>query len=118
MPDRSLRAVGVTIDSVLVRDKGLATADLDGQIVVLSTQAGAYFSLNEVAGEIWQLLAEPCEVGAIFDALSRDHDVDAVTLSRDVLPFLQSLIDRRLAKTLDKQVDKQVDRRADRDAAR
>lgn len=97
---RSLRALGVTIDSVLVRDTGLATADLDGQIVVLSTQAGAYVSLNEVASEIWQLLSEPREVGAIFEALAESHDVDAATLTRDVLPFLQSLIDRRLVKQL------------------
>jgi hypothetical protein len=92
--------LGVTIDSVLVRDTGLATADLEGQTVVLSTRAGAYFSLNDVAGEIWQLLSEPREVGAIFDALSESHDVDSATLSRDVLPFLQSLIDRRLARQL------------------
>jgi hypothetical protein len=96
-----LRVLDVTIDSVLVRDNGLATADLDGQIVVLSTQAGAYFSLNEVAGEIWQLLSEPREVGAIFEALSQNHDVDAQALSRDVLPFLQGLIDRRLVIQLE-----------------
>lgn len=96
--------MSVTIDSILVRDTGLATADLDGQAVILSLQAGAYLSLNEVASEIWQLLSEPCRVGEIFDALSRTHDVDEATLSRDVLPFLQGLIDRRLAKQVNLHV--------------
>jgi hypothetical protein len=44
------------------------------------------------------MLSEPCRVGRIFDALSQTHDVDADTLSRDVLPFLQTLIDKRLAR--------------------
>jgi hypothetical protein len=33
--------VGVTIDSVLMRDKALAAADLDGRVVVLDVHAGA-----------------------------------------------------------------------------
>jgi hypothetical protein len=96
--------VSVTIDSVLVRDKNLAAADLDGQIVVLSTRAGSYFSFNDVASEIWQLLSEPCRVDALFDALSQSRDVDVTALSRDVLPFLQSLIDRRLVLQLQPDV--------------
>ncbi|MET0277356.1 MAG: PqqD family protein [Pseudorhodoplanes sp.] len=93
--------MSVTIDSILVRDKALATADLDGQIVVLNVRAGAYVGFNEVASEIWQLISEPCRVGEIFDTLSQSHDVDLATLSRDVMPFLQNLIDRRLAKQVD-----------------
>ncbi len=93
--------MGVTIDSVMVRDNDLATADLDGQIVVLSVNTGAYIGLNEVASEIWQLLSEPRRVGDIFASLSQTHDVDAVALSRDVMPFLQNLIDRRLVREID-----------------
>lgn len=89
--------MSVTFDSVLVRDRSLATADLDGQIVILSVAGGAYIGLNEVASEIWQKLSEPCRVGEIFDALSQSHEVDVATLSRDVMPFLQDLLDRQLA---------------------
>jgi hypothetical protein len=93
--------VSVTIDSVLVRDPELAAADLDGNVVVLSVQAGSYFGFNGVASEIWQMLAGPRRVADIFDTLTQSHDVDTATLSRDVLPFLQVLIDRGLARRLD-----------------
>jgi hypothetical protein len=93
--------VSVTIDSVLVRDTGLDATDLDGQVVVLNVPAGAYFGFNAVASEIWHLLSEPRRVGEIFGKLSQNHDVDATTLSRDVLPFLQTLVDRRLAVQID-----------------
>ena len=95
--------MNVTIDSVLVRDSDLAMADLDGRSVVLNLRAGAYIGFNGVASEIWGMLSEPCRVARIFDALSQTHDVDADTLSRDVLPFLQTLIDKRLARPVDQE---------------
>ena len=93
--------MSVTIDSVLVQDKNLPAADLDSGVVVLSVDAGAYFGFNDVASEIWRMLSEPRRVGEIFDALALSHDVDNTTLSRDVLPFLQTLIEQRLARRVD-----------------
>jgi hypothetical protein len=93
--------VSVTIDSVLVQDQEPRAADLDGGVVVLSVSAGSYFGFNRVATEIWHMLAAPCRVGQIFEALTQHHDVDAETLSRDVTPFLQTLIAHRLVRVLE-----------------
>lgn len=93
--------MGVTIDSVLVRDQTLAATDLDGGVVLLNVRTDSYVSLNEVASDIWHMLSEPRRVGEIFEALSQSHDVDTATLSREVLPFLQHLIERRLALQID-----------------
>lgn len=90
--------MSVTTDSILVQHSDIPVADIDGQIVLLSVRAGAYFGFNGVASDIWQMLSGPCRVSAIFDALSQSHDVDVATLSRDVLPFLQTLIDRQLVR--------------------
>jgi hypothetical protein len=98
-------SVSVTVDSVLVRDETLAATDLDGRIVVLNVHTDTYASLNAVASDIWTLLSEPRRVGDIFDELSQSHEVDADTLSRDVLPFLQHLIDRRLARQVHGAID-------------
>jgi Coenzyme PQQ synthesis protein D (PqqD) len=90
--------LSVTVDSILVQDKKLATADVEGRVVVLSLRAGAYFDFNRIATEIWCMLAEPCRVGKIFDCLSRRHDVDEETLARDVTPFLQILVEQQLVR--------------------
>jgi hypothetical protein len=90
----------LTIESVVVRDNKLAAADVDGRAVVLSVSAGSYFDFNQVATEIWKMLAEPCRVSEIFQRLSRQHHVDPETVSRDVTPFLQTLVDERLVQTL------------------
>jgi hypothetical protein len=46
------------------------------------------------------MLAEPCRVGEIFHRLSQQHDVSAETLTRDVTPFLQTLVAERLIRIL------------------
>jgi hypothetical protein len=93
-------SLSITIASVLVREKELAVADVDGRTVVLSLAAGSYFDFNRVATEIWDMLAEPCRVGEIFRRLSDQHDVDAATLARDVTPFLQTLVNEQLVQVL------------------
>lgn len=100
-PWRVSAPVRVTIESVLVRDSEPVGADLDGGHVLLSVRAGAYFSFNPVASEIWQMLAEPCPVSEIFASLSDSHDVDAQTIARDVTPFLQTLVKHRLVRVID-----------------
>ena len=64
-------ALNLSPDSVLVQDKTLPTAELDGRTVVMSLSAGAYFDFNRVGTEIWRMLAEPCPVGRILDSLSQ-----------------------------------------------
>jgi Coenzyme PQQ synthesis protein D (PqqD) len=91
----------VTIDSILVRDREPRTADLTGGVVVLSMSVGSYFSFNQLGSEIWTMLGEPCRVGHIFNVLSQRHGVDAQTLTRDVMPFLQKLIEHRLIRVRD-----------------
>jgi len=92
--------LSITFDSVLVRDNELAAADVDGCTVVLSLDVGSYFDFNQVATEIWRMLAEPCRVSKIFHALSKRHDVDAEILVRDVTPFLQTLVEERLVRMI------------------
>ena len=92
--------MGVTIDSVLVRDTTLAAANVDGRTVLLSLNAGAYFDLNPVATEIWDMLSQPCRVSEIFSSLSERHAVDGETLARDVTLFLQNLIEEQLVQVI------------------
>ena len=91
----------VTLETILVQDKEPVGANLDDGCVLLSMRAGAYFGFNPIASEIWQMLAEPCRVGQIFASLSDGYDVDAQTLTRDVTPFLQTLVDHRLVRVID-----------------
>lgn len=87
-------------DSVLVRDKTLPAAELDGRAVVMSLSAGAYFDFNRIGTEIWSMLAEPCPIDRIFESLSQNHRVDRETIAREVTPFLQTLLEQRLIRAM------------------
>jgi Coenzyme PQQ synthesis protein D (PqqD) len=91
----------LTLESVLVQDNEPVGTDLDGGSVILSVRAGAYFSFNPMASEIWKMLVEPRRVDQIFASLGEDHDVEAQIIARDVTPFLQTLVDHRLVRVID-----------------
>jgi Coenzyme PQQ synthesis protein D (PqqD) len=97
----ALHPMTVTVDTILARDSEPIPATVGEEVVVLSIRAGSYFGFNRVGTEIWNMLSEPRRVDQIFDALSQLHDVDAETMIRDVTPFLQTLIERRLVRVVD-----------------
>lgn len=93
--------MSVTTDSILVRDDVQATVALAEGVVVLSLRAGAYFGFNQVASEIWAMLASPRRVGELIDRLAETHDADGATIARDVTPFLQTLVENHLARMIE-----------------
>jgi coenzyme PQQ synthesis protein D (PqqD) len=95
-----LRRLSLSPDSVLVQDKTLPAAELDGRVVVMSLSAGAYFDFNRIGTEIWSMLAEPCPIRWIFDSLSQNYRVDRETVAREVTPFLQTLLEQQLIRTM------------------
>jgi hypothetical protein len=93
--------LAVSPDTILVRStEPVATTMVDGNVVVLSIRAGSYFDFNRVGSEIWILLGEPQRVTRILDVLGQNYDVDRDTLTRDVVVFLQNLVEARLVSVL------------------
>jgi hypothetical protein len=85
-------------DVVLVRDEEPVSAVVAGEIVLLSVRAGAYFGLNKIGGEIWEILKGPASVKQIYQSLSQQYDVETAVLKLDVDPFLQALVDSKLVR--------------------
>ena len=90
----------MNMDTILVREIEPASAIVDDNAVLLSVQAGAFFRLNRVGTEIWEMLIKPRRVGEIFDVLSQSYDVDGNTLTRDVTEFLEALVKRHLVRVV------------------
>ena len=90
----------LTSETVLVRRSEPIAALVDGKVVLLSVEAGAYFGLNRVGSAIWNMLERPCRVGNMLDTLAQTHHADCDTVTRDVIAFLDTLIKRRLARAI------------------
>jgi hypothetical protein len=72
--------------------------DLDGEAVLLATESGKYFGLNEVGTRMWSLLHRYGDVEAVCHALFAEYDVPEARLREDVARFVGTLANRGLIK--------------------
>ena len=64
--------------------------------VLLDAERGRYYTLNEVAGRIWELLAAGEPVIEILGCLRDEFEVEGSVLEADVATLLASLLEARL----------------------
>jgi Coenzyme PQQ synthesis protein D (PqqD) len=93
-------------DSIVVQEDEPIAAEVDGEVVMLSERAGAYFGLDGIGSEIWKLIAQPQRVSDLCQSLAQHYDSDCETLTRDVIAFLDELLARRLVRLMDEPAGK------------
>ncbi len=86
----------MTDATVLSRRAGLMTADMNGSAVMMDIMTGKYYNLGAVGGRIWELLEEPMTIAVLVQKLTDEYDVSAETCRTDILPFLDTLLERGL----------------------
>lgn len=82
--------------TILSRREGLMTADMNGSAVMMDIMTGKYYNLGEIGGRIWELLEEPMSMAALVKKLTAEYDVSAEQCRTDILPFLNTLLERGL----------------------
>lgn len=87
-------------EATFVRSDEPIVSLVDNEVVMLSVRESAYFSFNEVASDIWGLLATPIRFDAICRDLASRYEVEEATLAAEVSAFLLSLLDRGLASRI------------------
>lgn len=86
----------MTDTTILSRREGLMTADMNGSAVMMDIMTGKYYNLGQVGGRIWEILEEPMTVAALVKKLTDEYDVSAEQCRTDILPFLDTLLERGL----------------------
>ena len=105
MPEASLAVASTGADLAAVRLLPRPRADVihqtvPGGAVLLATREEVYFGLNEVGTLIWsELLAGPCTLSALCARLAERYpEVDAATLTQDIVELLEALQSARLVE--------------------
>jgi Coenzyme PQQ synthesis protein D (PqqD) len=80
--------------TVVARSPSVVTAEVDGELVVMSIEHGRYFGLDAVGTEIWRRIEPPCSFADLIEALAADYDADRATIAAGV----RSLLARMLAQ--------------------
>lgn len=81
-----------------VRVSGIASADVQGETVLLSLERQSYFGLKNVARRIWELLQEPQTLATLCDQLRAEFDVPEDTCREEVATFLAKLESEKLVQ--------------------
>jgi Coenzyme PQQ synthesis protein D (PqqD) len=87
----------IGLDSRVTRSQGLICATVSDGVVMLSAEAGKYFSLNATAAAIWRRLESPISARELCNALAEEFDATADRAAPAVLAFLTKLIDEKVA---------------------
>ncbi|WPZ37248.1 PqqD family protein (plasmid) [Thalassobaculum sp. OXR-137] len=85
----------------VVRNPLVLTAELDGQVVLMSMEQGCYFGLDPVGGDIFQRLEQQKTVSALISELEDDYDAADGEINQDTMELLKILVDNKLVTVCD-----------------
>ena len=76
------------LDTLVSRAEGFTTAPVQDDLMMLNVEQGAYYSLDPIAAEIWNMLEQPARVRDLVDRLQKRYAVTPEQCQADVLAFL------------------------------
>lgn len=83
-------------DSSIQRNEKILASKIDKEVVIFDENNNSYFSLNRIGTSIWELLDQPKSIKQLISELQAVYEVSAEQCESDVLPFLDTLINKEL----------------------
>lgn len=88
------------LETHLKRAENILFSEIDQDKVMIDIERGAYFGMNPVAGEIWDMLETPQTPQQIIDKLLAEYEVDAETCQAETLAVLQRMTRLKLVEVV------------------
>src|SRR5260370_7597668 len=82
--------------TIISRSPSVLTAEVDGEVVMMSIERGRYFGLDDIGSDIWKRLDPPCSFGELIDRLASDYEADPAPIAADVRALLGRLAEQAL----------------------
>ena len=94
--DAAARIVNSTIIS---RSPSVLTAEVDGEIFMMSIERGRYFGLDHIGSDIWKHIEPPCSFhDADSRAMPADYEADLPTIITDVQNLLGQMVEQDVVR--------------------
>ena len=88
----------INLETRLRRSENILFSEIDQDKVMIDIQRGAYFGLNPVAGEIWNLLETVHTPAELVRALLNTYEVDETTCQTETMGVLQGMVRLKLVE--------------------
>lgn len=86
---------------VVVASRSQLSTSVGSETVILHTDKGEYFGLNEVGASIWRLVQQPRSVEEIKSELVSEYDVTPEQCEEDLMQILAQLVEAGLIEIRD-----------------
>lgn len=86
----------INAETILTRDPDLVSAEMDGDLVMMSVANGAYYAISGVGPRIWELLEQPISIAEIVKVITHEFEVDAERAQADAMTFAEQLVEMKL----------------------
>ena len=91
-------AVRIADSTIISRSPSVVTAEVDGEVVMMSIEQGQYFGLDDIGSDIWKRLDPPCAFADLIDRLAADYDADRAGIADDVRALLERMAARDVVR--------------------
>jgi hypothetical protein len=81
----------IVSSSVVVAASRQVFVEVDGEFIILNTDTGMYYGLEDVGAHLWRQLQQPTAVADLCAAVRSDYDVDAARCERDITALLAQM---------------------------
>ncbi len=75
----------------IVRQSDILSAEMDGSVVIMNPDHGAYFCLDAIGSEIWRRLAEPMTSARLVASLIETYEGEPEAIEADTLALLSRM---------------------------
>jgi len=69
----------------------ILTQQLEDELILLDTEKGQYFSLNEVGSRMWTLLQQGKDLEGVLNDMLQEYEVEESKLRADLAKFVDKL---------------------------
>jgi coenzyme PQQ synthesis protein D (PqqD) len=90
-----------TDDVFRVNSPRVIFENIDGELILVHMERGAYYTTDEVGAELWGLIEARCNVSDMCDVLRSRYDADAEMIEHAVAAFLGRLAEEDLVSNGD-----------------
>jgi len=90
--------VTLTKNTLVERNPEIVHTDMDGEVVMMSIEQGAYYGVDSIGSRIWNMLEEQTSIGDLCSRLCQLYDVGAEQCQQDVIHFLEEMAEHQIIK--------------------
>jgi hypothetical protein len=98
-PGNSSEMPGPIADVTMIsRSPSVLTAEVEGEIVMMSIERGSYFGLDDIGSDIWKRIEQPCTFATLIDGLAAAYDADRAAIAADVRALLDRMAEQDVVR--------------------